>query len=143
VIWANLTPNEDWALLSGVAQRLTCPCRVGNRLCFVCHSASLRLRKRRFNFQLRPGTKNTREYPRERPGRCSIKLGRLDKRPEIPNGRHVSAGAQGSWNTLMRQRHRFAHEELMAFAAQRICATAEASSRSRQVIASALITKPS
>jgi hypothetical protein len=109
-IWANLTPNEPWAFLSGVAQRLTCPSGIGNRLCFVCHSAFFWLRKPRLQFYLRPAAKNAGEDQCERPG-CSTKLGRFYKGPQISNGRHVPARAQGSWNTLMRQRYRFADAE--------------------------------
>jgi hypothetical protein len=105
VIWENLTPNEAWAFLSGVAQRLTRPSRVGKRLC-----GSLRLHKRSFHLH-RSSAKYAGEAQRERPGRCSTKLGRLDKTRDRSNGRHVPARAQGSWNTLMRQRHRFADEE--------------------------------
>jgi hypothetical protein len=32
---SELDAEEDWALLSGVAQRLIGPSRIGNRLCFV------------------------------------------------------------------------------------------------------------
>jgi hypothetical protein len=120
VIWANLTPNEAWAFLSGVAQRLICPSRIGNRLCFVCHSAFLRLRKRRFHFNLRPAAKNTGKYPRERPARCSNKLGRFYKSSEISNGPTVPA-AQRPRASLMRQRNRFARGVAL-FAARRICA---------------------
>src|SRR5258708_3987653 len=58
---------------------LSCPCRVGKRLC-----GFLRLRKRRFHFHLRTAAKYAGEAPCERPGWYhKSRAGRLDKRPEI------------------------------------------------------------